>query len=852
MGDSLLHGAHPRRLDLADQEMLARVLKHTYEVEDAQDLARILGRPYNAVVGNPPYIAPKDPALRAAYRELYASCHGKYALAAPFTERFFELALDGRAESAAGHVGMIVANSFMKREFGKRLVEEVLPKLDLTHVIDTAGAYIPGHGTPTAILFGRNRAPAAVKVRTVMGIMGEPGTPDDPARGLVWSAIVAQIDQPGSESAYVSVADTDRASFAKHPWSIGGGGANELKNMVEDAASNTLDQIVASVGITSFTLEDELFLVDNPYLCRHRIDRAYTRPMVVGDEVRDFSCNPTVMAIFPYERDLSPMTERPGDPIFRHLWLGRTHLSNSKMFGGRTKAQSGLRWYEYGRLTAEKLRTQLSITFAFVATHSHFVLDRGGKVFNRTAPVIKLPAGASEDDHLALLGLLNCSTLCFWMKQVFQNRGATVDDRGARQRTLPFEDFYEFTSTGLLKLPLAEPYPTDLARQLDALARTFAANLPSAVAERGVPTREALDAARITAEAARAEMIALQEELDWRCYRLYGLIDDDLGRPSPPSLRLGERAFEIIMARQMATGRLETAWFERNDSTPVTKPPAHWPADYRALVEQRITLIENDRYIGLIERPEYKRRWRRAGDSWEEQEHKALRVWLLNRLEDVRYWSEPTLLSTSLLADIARRDPDFLAVGALYSGRPDFDVSRLVRELVESEAVPFLPVLRYTASGLDKHREWERTWALQREEDATGHGLEIPVPPKYRQADLRNGDWWRLRGPLDVPKERFVLYLGAERDADPSPVVIWAGFDQLQQALALATYAVERKDSEGWGRERLVPLLAGLLDLLPWLKQWHNGIEPTYGQRMADYVAGFLDEQLRGLGISWP
>jgi hypothetical protein len=26
-------------------------------------------------------------------------------------------------------------------------------------VVDTSGAYIPGHGTPTVILFGRHRAP---------------------------------------------------------------------------------------------------------------------------------------------------------------------------------------------------------------------------------------------------------------------------------------------------------------------------------------------------------------------------------------------------------------------------------------------------------------------------------------------------------------------------------------------------------------------------------------------------------------------------------------------------------------------------------------------------------------------
>ena len=117
----------------------------------------------------------------------------------------------------------------MKREFGKKLIEEFFPRVDLTHVIDTSGAYIPGHGTPTVILFVRNQRPVAGKLRTVMGIRGEPSTPDDPARGLVWSAIVDQVDQPGSQSNFVSVDDSQRGQFLKHPWSIGGGGAAELK-----------------------------------------------------------------------------------------------------------------------------------------------------------------------------------------------------------------------------------------------------------------------------------------------------------------------------------------------------------------------------------------------------------------------------------------------------------------------------------------------------------------------------------------------------------------------------------------------------------------------------------------------
>ena len=86
---------------------------------------------------------------------------GQYSLVVPFTERFFDLALYGADVKPAGYIGMITANSFMKREFGKKLIEEFFPRVDLTHVIDTSGAYIPGHGTPTVILLGRHRPPVS-------------------------------------------------------------------------------------------------------------------------------------------------------------------------------------------------------------------------------------------------------------------------------------------------------------------------------------------------------------------------------------------------------------------------------------------------------------------------------------------------------------------------------------------------------------------------------------------------------------------------------------------------------------------------------------------------------------------
>src|SRR5690606_25310923 len=127
---------------------------------------------------------------------------------------------------------------------------------------------------------------------------------------------------------------------------------------------------------------------------------------------------------------------------------------------------------------------------------------------------------------------------------------------------------------------------------------------------------------------------------------------------------------------------------------------------------------------------------------------------------------------------------------------------------------------------------------------------EIPVPPKYKGADFQKTAYWKLRGKLDVPKERWVLYPGAERETDPNPVIAWAGWDHNQQAQALAAYYQARKETDGWSPDRLAPLLAGLKDLLPWLKQWHNEIDPAFNLRMGDFYADFVRAQTQELGLS--
>ncbi|WP_445151346.1 BREX-2 system adenine-specific DNA-methyltransferase PglX [Baekduia sp. Peel2402] len=834
-GDSLLHGPEEGQLDAAafGAALVREGLDHHYLTEDAEDLGRWLRPGYHVVVGNPPYITVKDAALNAAYRARYSACHREYALTVPFMQRFFDL-----ARGAGGWVGQITGNNFMKREFGSKLVEDFIPTVDVQTVIDTAGAYIPGHGTPTVILIGQARNPVLGTVRAVMGIRGEPGPPVDPATGHVWRAIVEQVDRPGSESAYVSVEDLDRALLHKHPWSLAGGGASSLRTRIE-RVQERLDDLAGAIGFSAISGEDDslLFPAERDLV---RLGVAQKVELVNGTAVREWTLT-TNRAVWPYDEGnaLAPLEAS----TLRVLWPRQSYLLARKLFGEPITTR-GLAWYEWREFYREKHQVPLTITWGEVATHNHFVLDRGGKVFNRTAPVIKLPKGTSEEAHFALLGVLNSSTTCFWLKQVCQTKGGGGVNEGFRGDGWEF--FFQFNVTKAKQMPLPALRRPDLATELDRLARQRAARLAevSALLDGGAV---ALAEAEHADTEDMARMIALQEELDWETLAAYGLVSDKLSRPGleAPPIRLGERAFEIVLARSGA----ETTWFSRHRSSPVTELPADWPAGYREIVERRIAMIESDRDVGLIERSENKRRW--SQPTWAERERQVMRSYLLDRVEELSDWAAGQMITCAQVADRLAADERVRLATQRYAGAVDVDLERTLTALIAEESVPYLAAHRHTEAGLRKRADWEATWDLQRREDAGEAVGEIPLPPKYGDKDWRASRYKQLRGKLDVPKERFTSVPDGQRTGDPSPVLGWAGWDHAQLAFALAGRVTLLRDADGAGEDRVMPLLAGIAELLPWVRQWNPEPDPDTGQPPHVELEAFVDGELRRLGRAY-
>ncbi|ALU39040.1 DNA methylase [Kocuria flava] len=851
-GDSLIHGKAEDMFEGFSDGTGADLF--AYATEDQQALKEILtpGQ-YDVVVGNPPYITVKDKTLNERYRELYRTCKGKYAMTVPFMERFFELAKRGSSHQPAGWTGQITSNSFMKREFGSKIIEDFLSQLDLRSVIDTSGAYIPGHGTPTVILVGRNDRPQSGIVRAVLGIRGEPGRPADASRGLVWASISAHVGDPGYEDEWVSVVDLERQVLAAHPWSLTGGSAPAVAGRIEAARHSNLGDITYRIGVFGIMGADDAMMLEDGVAERTDRETSAVSALVVGDRVRDFSITETYPTWFPYTENhaLRRIDEFPG--WGRHLWRVRTELGNRATFSKQTYFTEGRPFYEWHQLPKDIGVSKLTLTFAFVATHNHFVLDRGGKVFKQSAPVVKLPEGATEEEHLALLGVLNSAVACFWLKQNSHNKGSTVDSKGARQTQVPWENFYEFTGTTLKDFPLPSHLDARLAASLDGLAQQRQEITGRLAAGDQVPDVSSTAGCADRDASLRRRMVALQEELDWENYAVYGLLNDTLTFDTArlPEVAPGQRAFEIVMARKVATGELDSAWFTRHGSTPITDIPQDWPQDYRELVQRRIDVIESDRMINLLERPEYKRRW--AEEPWEKRQERALRGWLLDRIEAREHWFDrqgrPSVRSIGQLADALGRHQDFVSVLELWAGQRDVDLVATLTKLLIDEAVPYLAACRLKEPALRKWEAWKTTWDLQRREDAGEDVGQIPVPPKYTTADFRKQSYWSHRGKLDVPKERFIVYPGAELSTDRSMLLGWAGWNHAEQFLALASH-MDRMIADGAEDDRLVPVLAGLHELLPWVQQWHAELDPAYGVSLGDFAAQEVEQRRARLGVA--
>jgi hypothetical protein len=58
------------------------------------------------------------------------------------------------------------------------------------------------------------------------------------------------------------------------------------------------------------------------------------------------------------------------------------------------------------------------------------------------------------------------------------------------------------------------------------------------------------------------------------------------------------------------------------------------------------------------------------------------------------------------------------------------------------------------------------------------------------------------------------------------------------------------RSRDGAERGERARLLAGIAELVPWLLQWHDELDPVYGERMGQTFDGFVTAECAALGLT--
>ena len=644
-------------------------------------------------------------------------------------------------------------------------------------------------GTPTCIVFGKPDKPdenSSVLIAANLPGGGDLHTP--PEESPLWHTLAREHEHAGYSDSRVTVSARDRKELARWPWNFDPGPL-PTQRLVETNCPDRLTSFLgANVGYDAITAANDIFYLSGDFLRRLDIPPRFSKPLLAGELLRNHQPDLTAFTLWPYDTDsVKPKLDAS---VRNYLRPFRSFLEIRSQFH-KTQLEAGLEWFEFREYHKRALKKQ--ITYADISTHFHAIASPGNSVFNQHAPVIELPSRSHEGAWSIILSLLNCSSSLFWLKQVcFSKRES---EEGAR------DTYFEFAGGKVQQLPVPPPIadflrskPTpltdnfavsakrcsELGRQLLALAlrklfekhgeaydgwNTSLTGYTSPAAECHPPfgsfesLRRTLKNIIAERENRRAEMIGLQEEMDWLCYQAYGLASGH-SQIKVKTLHLSEneRPFRLWAK---AGGDFGGA---------IALIPENWSTQRKKIWQDRLAIIRDNEHVRRIEAPMYKRRWDeqwKVGNRWMSGpvayaqefidafiwwlaekaewhlEHKAgggpiaLGAWTVALWKDVRVAAAWPVVAESLNAIESWKASAKDKTLDQPTAADHSSFAKFFRETIDAETVP---------NGIPPGTSWEN---LEKK------GIKASAQTK------------RVRGKLNVPRERF------RRKTDGT--YIWAG-----------------------------------------------------------------------------
>ncbi len=619
--------------------------------DESIDTELFSGAPFPLVVADV-RSEPLDAETRQGLRGRFESARGNFTRDVVMMERASQLA------GANGRLVFSCRPSVFTRQHGVAVAETILAGRGPHVVVDARRAEPPrvlvseaGEGTDRS-LRPRTGVPAEARWNALIDGLLQPNHP-----WVEWRDIPAGLSDPAD--------------------ALGSEAANKLIAAIEEGASGRAEDLLAArPGRTTACGFREVWRVP---------PGEQSRPLLSGDDVRDWTASATDNVLWPYHRP-GQKVDRLVGRLAQRLRVHRPLLEARRVFGDPL-SKRGMVWWEHSEHYPSRIDAPFRVACATRATHNHASLLHDSSVLASSSAMV-LPT-IDRGSAFLLLGLLNSSLACFWVKH----------STAARDR-------FELTSGHLLDFPLPKHHRdaiAEIAEKIDRLARQIG-SFEQIIAKAPLDELQSRVSAELQHRArVRGEIVWWQEELDWTVYSAFGLVRrtdaDTLPQPIEPDQR---------------------SYLDRQ-----THPA-------------RSAIIENDQLLRAVERDNYKRPFA----TWEDDELiQSAQLWLKRRFD--------TLLSPGEVVPVEVARQRFESERAFQVARlASTDIDSWWASSIAG-CQPANPIDVYSSSGWAKRLRSLRSAASAFRRDAGDHG-EPADPILFERSDYVSSIVASERGRHDV------------------------------------------------------------------------------------------------------
>jgi len=446
---------------------------------------------FDIVIGNPPYIRiqtlkQQDPAQAEFFKEHYASASkGNYDIYVVFIERGMQLL------RPSGILAYICSHKFFNAKYGEPLRALIAKGKHLKHVVHFGDQQVfPGASNYVCLLF-----------------LAKPG-----AGSCRWMVVDDLLTWLASTRALQATVAAEQIGIAE--WSFSVGRCAALLDRLQRIPTK-LEHVTARIFQGIKTSADRVFIVQQLERTKKQIlvhspeqDEEYTlepdllHPLIKGGDSRRYELTLTNrLILFPYLRDSNGQMRLIGEAVLKRDYPNTMAYlrDNRKTLEDRERGNlNAPSWYAYGRSQALDVISSPKIFTPDIAPSARFSLDSTGNVFftgGAAGGYGILPADPYR--HEFLLGVLNSLLIDYIHHKIAtQMRGG----------------WYSYEARFIRQLPI---------RAINFGVKTERAEHDALVSL----VDRILNAKNLNPQ---SDTTALEQEINERVYRLYGLTKDEI------------------------------------------------------------------------------------------------------------------------------------------------------------------------------------------------------------------------------------------------------------------------------------------------------------------------------------